>query len=325
MEDCTALVAVEQPALPVTFEAELELASDFARASKAKATQAAYESDFRIFESWCRQRGLNALPALPATVCAFLATQAGLGKRASTLGRRLAAIGYFHKLASETNPVGDETIKATLSGIRRSIGSAPVRKRAATADIVLSMVGTGGADTLRQLRDRAILLVGFASAMRRSEIVALNLEDIEWTAEGVMIRIRRSKTDQEGAGAAVAVPKGETACPVVALRTWLDAAGISEGPVFRRVRNRRAQRVCAERLSARNVAAIVKAGAVRLGFDASTFGAHSLRSGLVTSAVKRGVNLLKICDQTRHKSVEMLRVYCRDAELFNGNAAAGLL
>jgi site-specific recombinase XerD len=320
----TALTVLEQPALPVAFVAELELASDFARASKSPATKAAYESDFRIFEAWCRARGLSALPATPATVAAFLATQAGLGKRASTLGRRLAAIGYFHKLAGETNPIGDETIKATLSGVRRSIGSAPIRKRAATADIVLGMVGTLGDETLRQLRDRAVLLVAFASAMRRSELVAIEVEHLEWTAEGVMIRIPRSKTDQEGMGAAVAVPRGETACPVAALRTWLDAAGITEGPVFRRVVNRRNQRL-GGRLSGRVVAAIVKAGAARLGFDPSTFGAHSTRSGLVTSAVKRGVNLLKICDQTRHKSVEMLRVYCRDAELFNGNAAAGLL
>jgi integrase len=218
-----------------------------------------------------------------------------------------------------------ERVKATLAGIRRSIGAAPVRKRAATSDIVLGMAGAIGSRTLRSLRDRAILLVGFASALRRSELVALNFEDPEWTAEGVLIRIRRSKTDQDGTGATVAVPKGETACPIAALRAWLDAANISGGPVFRRVRNRRNQRAGIERLTARNVAAIVKAGAARLGLDASTFAAHSLGSGLVTSAVKRGVNLLKICDQTRHRSVEMLRVYCRDAELFVGNAAAGLL
>jgi site-specific recombinase XerD len=325
MEDCTALVVVEQPTLPVEFTEELQLASNFARASKAEATRAAYSSDFRIFESWCRQRELSALPATPATVCAFLAAQAGLGKRASTLGRRLASIKYFHGIAGEPSPTGDEAIKATLSGIRRSIGSAPVRKRAATSDIVLGMVGTAGSETLRQLRDRAILLIGFASAMRRSELVALNVEDLEWTAEGLMLRIRKSKTDQEGAGASVAVPRGETACPVAALKAWLEAANITDGPVFRRILNKVSQRVTDRRLAARNIARIVKDNAERLGFDPSTFGAHSLRSGLVTSAVKRGVNLLKICDQTRHKSVEMLRVYCRDAELFNGNAAAGLL
>jgi hypothetical protein len=142
--------------------------------------------------------------------------------------------------------------------------------------------------------------------------------------EGLLIQIRKSETDHEGMGAAVAVPKGETACPVAALKAWLEAAGVTEGAVLRRVFNERNQKL-GGRLSGHVVADIVKKGAARLGFDPKTFGAHSTRSGLVTSAVKRGVNLLKICDQTRHKSVEMLRVYCRDAELFNGNAAAGLL
>src|SRR3984893_4564939 len=173
-----APTVITDPCLPVVFAAELELASDFANASKAKSTQAAYSSDFRIFDAWCRERGLTALPAMPATVCAFLAAQAGLGKRASPLGRRLAAIGYFHRLANEPSPVGDETIKATLAGIRRSIGAAPVRKLPVMPDLAIAMA----ADTksLRAVRNRSIVLLGFASAMRRSEIVALNVEDIEW-------------------------------------------------------------------------------------------------------------------------------------------------
>jgi site-specific recombinase XerD len=322
--DCTALTVVKQPALPVGFTEALELAADFAKASKAKATQAAYGSDFRIFESWCRPRGLRALPATAESLCAFLADQAALGKRASTLGRRLAAVRYFHRAAGYDSPTGDEKVKAVLSGIRRTIGAAPVRKKAATSDIVLGMVGGKGA-SLRDLRDRAILLLGFAGAFRRSELVALDVVDIEWTAEGALVTIRRSKTDQEGLGRKVAIPYGEIACPVAALKSWIEVAGIVEGAVFRRVFNKRAQRVTDRRLAARNVAAIVKAGAGRLGLDPSTFGGHSLRSGLVTTAVKRGVNLMKICDQTGHKSLEMLRVYSRDAELFAGNAAAGLL
>ena len=186
------------------------------------------------------------------------------------------------------------------------------------------MVG-GKGRSLRELRDRAILLLGFAGAFRRSELVALDVVDIEWTAEGALVSIRRSKTDQEGLGRKVAIPHGEIACPVAALKAWLEAASITEGPVFCRIFNKRAQRVTDRRLAPRNVAAIVKAGASRLGFDPSTFGGHSLRSGLVTTAVKRGVNLMKVCDQTGHKSLEMLRVYSRDAELFAGNAAAGLL
>jgi integrase len=175
------------------------------------------------------------------------------------------------------------------------------------------------------LRDCALLLLGFAGAFRRSELVALNVEDLEETPEGLLVIIRRGKTDQEGLGRKVAIPRGEIACPIAALKAWLDAAGIVEGALFRPVWNRRAQRVGAQRLTARIVADIVKAGASRLALDPGSFGAHSLRSGLVTTAVKRGVNLLKICDQTGHKSLEMLRVYCRDAELFVGNAAAGLL
>jgi site-specific recombinase XerD len=225
--DCTALTVVEQPTLPAELTATLELAADFAKASKAKATQDAYGCDFRVFESWCRSRGLSALPATPESLCAFLADQATLGKRASTLGRRLAAIRHFHRTAGYDTPTSDEKVKAVLSGIRRTIGAAPVRKRAATADIVIAMSPT--ATSLRALRNRAIILFGFAGAFRRSELVALNVEDIEETPEGMLVTLRRSKTDQEGLGRRVAIPRGEIACPVAALRAWLDAAGITEG------------------------------------------------------------------------------------------------
>src|SRR5262249_34380935 len=280
---CTDIAIIEQPALPAELTTTLELAADFARASKAKATQEAYGSDFRIFESWCRSRGLSALPATAESLCAFLANQATLGKRASTLGRRLAAVRYFHRAAGHETPTSDEKVKAVLSGIRRTIGAAPVRKRAATADIVIAMSPT--ATSLRALRNRAIILRGFAGAFRRSELVALNVDDLEETAEGMLVTLHRSKTDQEGLGRRVAIPRGEIACPVAALRAWLDAAGITEGAIFRRIFNKRAQRVTERRLAPRNVAAIVKQGAARLGFDPSTFGGHSLRAGFVTSAV----------------------------------------
>jgi site-specific recombinase XerD len=324
MEDCTALTVIEQPALPAELLEPLRLAADFAQNSKAPATRAAYASDFRIFEAWCHSRGLSPLPASAAAVAAFLADEASAGKRASTLGRRLAAIRYFHRAAGHDTPTGDEKVKAVLSGIRRTIGAAPVRKKAATADIVLGMVG-GKGQSLRELRDRAILLLGFAGAFRRSELVALNVEDIEETPEGMLITLRRSKTDQEGLGRKVAIPRGEIACPVEALRVWIEAAGIVAGAVFVRILNRRNQRVTDRRLHGRNVAAIVKAGATKLGFDPASFGGHSLRAGFVTSAVKRGANLIKITDVTGHRSLEMLKTYSRDAEAFVGHAGAGLL
>src|SRR5260221_405555 len=263
----TALTVLEPLALPAELTAPLKLAADFAKASKAPATQAAYGSDFRIFEIWCRARGISALPASAESLCAFLADEAAVGKRASTLGRRLAAIRYFHRAAGYDTPTGDEKVKAVLSGIRRTIGAAPVRKKAATADITIAMAATG--TSLRELRDRAVLLLGFAGAFRRSELVALDVADIEDVPEGLLISIRRSKTDQEGQGRKVAVPRGEIACPVAALKAWLEAAGITEGAVFRRVFNRRNQRVSAARLGACNVATIVKTGASKLGLEAA--------------------------------------------------------
>jgi hypothetical protein len=150
--------------------------------------------------------------------------------------------------------------------------------------------------------------------------VALDTADFEWTAEGVLITLRRSKTDQEGLGRRVAIPRGEIACPIAAIRAWLEAADITEGAVFRRIFNRRNQRVTDRRLAPRNVAAIVKQGASRLGFDPASFGGHSLRAGFVT-----GANLIKITDVTGHKSLEMLKTYSHDAEAFVGHAGAGLL
>src|SRR5437016_412270 len=192
MED-SALAIIGQPALPAELTATLELAAAFAKASKAPATRAAYESDFGIFESWCRARGISSLPATAVAVCGFLADEADAGKRASTLGRRLAAIRHFHRAAGFDTPTDDEKVKAVLSGIRRTIGGAPVRKKPATADIVIAMAATG--TSLRELRDRAVLLLGFAGAFRRSELVALDVADIEDVPEGLMISIRRSKTD----------------------------------------------------------------------------------------------------------------------------------
>jgi len=144
-------------------------------------------------------------------------------------------------------------------------------------------------------------------------------------SEGLLITMRRGKTGPEGLGRKVAIPRGEVACPVEAVKAWREAAGITEAALFRRVWNRRAQRVGTRRLSPRIAADIVKTGAARLALDPAMFAAHSLRSGLVRSAVKRGVNLLKICDQTGHKSLEMLRVYAATLSYLSANAAAGLL
>jgi integrase len=208
-----------------------------------------------------------------------------------------------------------------MRGIRRSLGTAPRKKAPATAERIVSMAVAADGD-MKGLRDRALLLIGFAGAFRRSELVALNIEDLEESDLGFKVTIRHSKTDQEGAGQTIAIVRGSVACPVVALKAWLAAAGIATGPIFRSVRK---DGTVAGRLPAQSVADIVKAYAERIGLDPALFSGHSMRSGFLTSAAKRGASIFKMMDQSRHKSVETLRGYVRDAEIFKEHAGAGLL
>jgi integrase len=169
----------------------------------------------------------------------------------------------------------------------------------------------------------ALLLLGFAGAFRRSELVALDVADLEETEDGYKITIRPSKTDQEGHGVTIAIVRGHPACPVKAVKAWLRAAGITEGPLFRPVA--KGGRLGAERLKAEAVCDIVQAYAARLGLKASDFGAHSLRAGFLTSAARRGASVFKMRDVSRHKSMDVLQAYVRDADLFKDHAGAGLL
>jgi integrase len=240
----------------------------------------------------------------------------------STFGRRVAAIRYAHKLANLELPTDAEGVKATMRGIRRTFGTARVKKAPAIAAKMHSMVALAP-DSLTGLRDRALLLIGFGGALRRSELVALDVADIQETEIGLLVTIRGSKTDQERQGATIAITRGDIACPLKALREWLDAAGIEAGPLFRPIN--KADTVAVSRLTCRSVANIIKAYAERAGFDASTFSGHSLRAGFLTSAAGKGASIFKMMDVSRHKSVDTLRGYVRDAELFKGHAGAGLL
>jgi site-specific recombinase XerD len=310
-----------QLAPSVLLSADASRASDYAKAEKAEATRRAYATDFAIFSGWCLERGAVPLPASPITVAAFLASEAGHDVKPSTLGRRVAAIRYAHKLAGQPVPTDDELVKATIRGIRRSVGTAARKKAPATADRLIAMANTG--EGLAALRDRALLLLGFAGAFRRSELVALDCEDVEETNAGLKVTIRRGKTDQEGKGATIAIVRGSISCPVAALRAWLNAARVTTGPVFRPIA--KGERIQPARLTGRSVAKIIKAHAKRVGLDPVLFSGHSLRSGFLTSAALRGASIFKMMDVSRHRSVETLRGYVRDAELFRDHAGAGLL
>jgi|SRR5208337_4393327 len=321
MKMSTALTVAGPSNVPALPAADIEKAADLARKEKAKATRRAYESDFEIFRTWCASRGVSALPATAESVAAFLACEVERGIRPSTIGRRVAAIRYAHKLAGHAVSTDDERVKATVRGIRRSLGTAARKKAPATAERIISMaLGTG--DGLKGLRDRSLLLLGFAGAFRRSELVALDCQDIEQCETGIKITIRHSKTDQEGQGVTIGIARGSIACPVAALEAWRDAAGITTGPLFRSIH--KGGKVGA-RLTDQSVSDIVKTHAERVGLDPALFAGHSLRAGFLTSAAKRGASIFKMMDVSRHRSVDTLRGYVRDAELFKDHAGAGLL
>jgi site-specific recombinase XerD len=304
------------PALP---------AEDVERISPNKpphTTQAGYKSDFETFRAWCASRGVSHLPASPETVAGYLASQAEAGHAAATIGRRISAISFAHRLAGHETPTNANIVKITVKGIRRTIGAAPAKKAPAVAEIMRSMAdvippGTGGA------RDRALLLLGFGGAFRRSELIGLDVADLQFEEAGLKVTIRHSKTDQESVGQTIAIARGDTACPVQAVRDWLHAAGITEGPVFRPVD--KAGNVAATRLTGKSVNVLVKDYAKRIGLDPKTLSAHSLRSGFLTSAARKGASVWKMQEVSRHKSIDVLSGYIRDAKLFEGHAGSGLL
>jgi site-specific recombinase XerD len=226
--DLTLLHVGNAPAAGLT-EA-LTSAAGYALSEKAEATRRAYRADIRRFSTWCETVGAIALPATPATVAAYLAALANRRLKVSTISRRAAAIAYAHKLAGFEPPI-NESVKAVMRGIRRKLGTAQKGKAPATAAIVAKLVKRVP-DDLSGKRDKALILIGFAAALRRSELVALTVADVERAGDGVVLHIRRSKTDQEGQGA---LPNGRKLQPVEALDAWLEAAAITEGSILRRV------------------------------------------------------------------------------------------
>lgn len=294
------------------------------RAARAGSTLRAYEHDWKHFRTWCERNRLVPLPASPPTVILYSTDLTKNERRKwNTLSRRLAAISQLHQQAGYESPTRTWAVKQFLSGLRRELGVAPVRKTPVLIEDLKEILKQLPGSVLGH-RDRALLLVGFTGAFRRSELVGLDLEDIQKVRDGLVITIRRSKTDQEGEGRKVGIPQGadEATCPVHALETWRVVAGLTSGPLFRPVT--RHGQVLGQRLSAEGVAIVVKRYAGKLGYDPSGFAGHSLRAGLATSAAAAGKSERAIMNQTGHRSVTTVRRYIRDGELFRENASAGL-
>lgn len=294
----------------------------YMRADSAEATQRAYASDWRDFEDWCAREGVPTRPATPKSVADYLAHLADRELKASTIGRRVAAITWVHRQRDLLPPTSAELVKRTLRGIRRTIGAKVDRKAPVTAKIVKAMTKKIPATTAG-LRDRALLLLGFATAMRRSELVALDVEDIRRVPDGILVYVRRSKTDQEGVGREVPVPRGNKLKPVAALDAWLEAAGITAGPIFRPVG--KGGRVASHRLDGSTVGHVVKRWAEAADLDPTMFGGHSLRAGFVTEALGNDADALKIMDITGHRQVQTLKIYDRRAKAFQDHAGRKFL
>jgi integrase len=334
-----------EPVMDGTLAAERDAAKLFQRMAKAENTRIAYRAAVRAWCAWCDHRGLAPLPASGADVATFLAAERRRGLAPNTIDLRRAAIRYLHRAAGCAVPTGDVCVAETVAGIRRDAarkGEAPEKKAAATASIVRQMLAKIP-DDLRGLRDKALILVAFAGALRRSELVAIRVERLEQTERGLRLTIPQSKGSQ-AAAVIVPLPYGETElCPVRALARWREAAGITAGPVFRRIwlaKQVKAgeagglpaggpppalPRIGHDAMSTRAIADMVQARASAAGFDGKHFGGHSLKRGALTTGMERGVHPADLKRLGRHKSFDVLGEYLEFGDLFDRHALKGVL
>ncbi len=320
----TALALLEPLPHALAVDALVERARSFAESSSSTATRRAYASDLRDFDAFCWSHGLGSFPATAQTVVLYVSSL-GPTLKIATIRRRLAAISVRHRRAGiEPSPTSHRIVRDVIDGIARTHGSVQRRVDAATLEVLGPMLLAIGGDDVAARRDRAILLLGFAAALRRSELAELDVADVRFSKHGVLLTIRRSKTDQEGHGSDIAVPTvlNVSFCAVRALRAWLDAAGISSGPLFRSLTPHRA--VTERRLDGRDVANLVQRLAKRARLEGD-FSGHSLRSGFVTSAAQAHVSLDNIMRTTRHKSLAVLQGYIRRADAFDAPALSAII
>ena len=306
------------------------VAEELRSAAQAANTRIAYEKGWRCFASYCAEQDIDPLEAQPSDLVAFFLVMATRPKAESgktlslgTLTMYRSAINRRYLEANITSPAAGTEVKDLFRLLARQLDSAPRQVKALREYHILQMLECCG-DTTIGLRDAAVLAVGFAAALRRSEICALRVEDIEMLGpQRMLVRIRRSKTDQAGIGQSVAVPDGKSIRPVSRLRFWLERAGISEGWLFQTMK--RGGRPTSLPLHHSDIARLVKHYAKTIGLDPSDYSAHSLRAGFVTSAAVHHARIDKIMEVTRHKSPAMVLKYVRDAESFTDHAGAAFL
>lgn len=321
-----------EDAVALELQASLERLQAYADKAWSENTVRAYRADWEHFSEWCLNYEREPLPAAPETIGLYLGMIAP-DYSLATLERRLSSISALHRERGLPNPakVSDGPLMRIWRGIvrdktRRQDKAEPLMAKDLRLVIQnLPRDPETGQLTMTALRDRAVLLVGWAGALRRSELVALTVDDVKFVSgEGVNIYIRRSKTDQEGQGLVKGLPYGDhvETCPVTALRTWMQAAGITRGPIFRRFY--RGGSIGKKAITAQYVSLILKEHAERVGLSADSLSAHSLRSGFITQAVRAGKPERRIKEHSGHKSWETFNGYVKNAASFEGNPAKGI-
>ncbi|ODT68034.1 MAG: integrase [Pelagibacterium sp. SCN 63-23] len=287
------------------------------RESLSASTRRGYACDLAVFEGWG-----GSIPANANAVAEFVAEKSATYAVAS-ISRMLSALSKAHRSAGYADPTKEEIVRATMAGVRRTHGSAQRQARPILREELFAMLDQLG-NRPKDIRDRAILLLGFSTALRRAELAALDVEDVEVSARGLTVTVRRSKTDQEGHGRVIAVPLGRTRhCPVKALAEWTTFAQLQSGPIFRGVDKH--GHILDHSISGEAVSLVIKTRMQAAGYDPSGFSGHSLRCGFVTAAALAGAASHKIRETTGHKSEASMARYLRQVDIFNDPAIARIL
>ena len=292
------------------------------KSSKANNTLRAYKSDFKDFGAFCAKHGFNSLPTEPKIVSLYI-THLSKSSKISTLRRRLVSISMIHKIKGHYLDTKHPIIIENLMGIRRTKGSMQKGKKPLLIShlkLLINVINEQKTEEIKKARDKAIILIGFGGGFRRTELISIDHDDLEFVPEGLKITIKRSKTDQYGEGMVKGLPYfiNEIYCPVLSLKKWLDLSKIKSGPIFRRFA--KGASLTNNRLTDQSVVLLIKNYLNLAGIENSNYSGHSLRSGFATVAAESGADERSIMAMTGHKSTQMVRRYIREANIFKNNA-----
>ncbi len=293
------------------------------KSSKAINTIRAYKSDFKDFGAFCAKHSFRTLPTEPKIVALYLTYLSGKDAKMSTLRRRLVSIGMIHKLKGHYLDTKHPVIIENLMGIKRTKGSIQRGKKPILINhlkAIVDVINKEKTEEIKKIRDKSIILVGFGGGFRRTELISVDYEDLEFVPEGVKITLRRSKTDQFGEGMTKGLPyfSNEIYCPVTHLKKWIKISNIKDGPIFRRFA--KGCSLTSNRLTDQSVVLLIKKYLALAGIENKNYSGHSLRSGFATVSAESGANERSIMAMTGHKTTQMVRRYIKEANLFKNNA-----